>query len=62
MQDPVKFAARFLAYSWFRRNYPHASHQRAWKFSGENWNAFLLQALENRTEAPRRPRPLVPIR
>ena len=45
--DPIQFAARFLAYSWYRRSHPAAGHGRAWKFSGAHWNAFLLQALEN---------------
>ena len=47
MHDPIQFAARFLAYSWYRRTNPAASHARAWKFSGAHWSAFLLQALEN---------------
>ena len=47
MRDPIQFAARFLAYSWYRRTNPEASHRRAWRFSGAHWNAFLLQALEN---------------
>ena len=56
MHDPIQFAARFLAYSWYRRTNPEAGHRRAWKFSGAHWNAFLLQALENTRRERRRAR------
>jgi hypothetical protein len=55
-RDPLKYTARYLAYSWYRLRHLNASHAEAWKFSGLYWKAFLLQALEKRRKARRKTR------
>ena len=49
MNDDARREARNLAYRWFRRKRPEATHQEAWAFAGVNWERFLSEV------RPRRP-------